>query len=959
MVKTKRVTTILKLGLCVMFAFLSLNTFAQVGQGNSGLTTVTGQIKNPLSGTIGIKFYHDFISRDEEVIDVPLLENNTFSISFTLNTSTPAYLIYNGNEVPIFLDPGDELYVNCKGDRSFAKTITFAGKGAGKSRYLKNVNDLFPEMNADYVFYEIVDRDPMSFRRYMDRMNNKMWGFYKSLSSSLKKDFSPAFHNYVKADIDYWYAYNLLRYRIENPISNGSYEPLDLPKNYYSFLNKILISNDKALTNNNYLFFIDQYIAFRNDQIDSGAEFENIEQSFEVTSPSMLVLKNPNVPPVIEQAEKGTSLKFLGKQSEEKSDVQIKDEFVSDYWYQIVSTIGEIGWVHGSGIKINSNNSTTQFPISEDSKNRNIYNLFTGRTLYFILANELYWSAERYEKEELRNKLKTYIDINPHEDYDRLLLYTLLDNSKITKLSESSVKIITGISITSDTNSDAIVSTTTTPSNNTITRNTVVTTKGNTTTTTPPRAQPRRSVKSKIYKPQEEFINIDPRPVDRPTSLSSLSGKITSPTGAKAKLVLNADPITMEEVMYEMDIKNGTFSLDLNLAQPTIGVLLYGKNKVNVYLEPGDLLQVKFSGTQFLTSLQFAGKGSAHNNYLKEQNLKFNKIDKEARKKGESLKEKDYLAYIDKTHLEKSQFLKQSRYAAQFSNEFKIYAEADIEYWSAYLKFNYIWEYPLANNMDAPMKMSDEYYSFLNTLPASVDGALPNSNYVYFLDQFFEHQSENPDNEGLNSDKLIDKYLVGEPNAYFKAKKFAIACKRGKASKEGKNIAAFIESNPYEIYNDVLRLVYNEAKGLQIGLDAPNFTLTDINGNELALSDLKGKVVYLDFWATWCSPCLQQMKNSKIWKSDFEGKDVVFVYVSLDKNIAAWEKYVKNNDVKGIHLSAGGDVYKSQIAKLYKVKKLPSYFLIDKQGKIAYKPERGKNITRVQDKIQALLYGGR
>ena len=98
------------------------------------------------------------------------------------------------------------------------------------------------------------------------------------------------------------------------------------------------------------------------------------------------------------------------------------------------------------------------------------------------------------------------------------------------------------------------------------------------------------------------------------------------------------------------------------------------------------------------------------------------------------------------------------------------------------------------------------------------------------------------------------------------------------------------------------------------------------------------------------------MKNSKSWKSRFSNDEVAFVYISLDKNKAVWERFVRNNDVKGIHLIAsGGDVYKSQIAKLYKVKKLPSYFLIDQAGKIAFKPERGKNISRVEEKIEMLL----
>ena len=119
------------------------------------------------------------------------------------------------------------------------------------------------------------------------------------------------------------------------------------------------------------------------------------------------------------------------------------------------------------------------------------------------------------------------------------------------------------------------------------------------------------------------------------------------------------------------------------------------------------------------------------------------------------------------------------------------------------------------------------------------------ANYVYFLDQFFDYQAEQIENKGLTTNELIEKYLKGESAAYFKAKKLSIACKRGKAKREGENIKSFIENNSYETYNDVLRLVYNEVKGLQVGMDAPNFTLSDIDGEEVNLSELKGKVVYL------------------------------------------------------------------------------------------------------------------
>ena len=421
--------------------------------------------------------------------------------------------------------------------------------------------------------------------------------------------------------------------------------------------------------------------------------------------------------------------------------------------------------------------------------------------------------------------------------------------------------------------------------------------------------------------------------------------------------MIYADPITFQEIVHELEVNaQNNFVLSLNLSEPIVGVFKYGKEKVNVYLEPGDLMQIKFSGNNFMHSLQFAGKGSAHNNYLKERDLRFFQMEKNARRQAESMNKNHYVSLLEKIKKDKHDFLKSSKFSSQFSERFKVFAQVDVDYWYAFLRLNYPWEFGFANNMDGAMKMPKSYFNFLQLLPISIEGALPNANYVYFLDQFFDYQAEQIENAGLTTDQLINKYLQGKPAAYFKAKKLSIACKRGKAKKEGENIKSFIENNSYEKYNDVLRLVYNEAKGLQIGMEAPNFTLFGIDGKEVKLSELKGKVVYLDFWATWCSPCLMQMKNSKSWKAKFKNKEVVFLYLSLDKNKTAWENFVRINDDQGIHLIAsGGDVYKSQIAKLYKVKKLPAYFLIDRNGKIAFKPERGKNIKRVEDKILELL----
>ena len=101
--KAFEVSSILKIFFCVSILLFFFNIHAQVEVKKNGTTKISGQIISPTSGTIGVKFYRDFISRTEEVFDIPLVDNK-FSITFQLNYSSPIFLIYNGEEIPLETD---------------------------------------------------------------------------------------------------------------------------------------------------------------------------------------------------------------------------------------------------------------------------------------------------------------------------------------------------------------------------------------------------------------------------------------------------------------------------------------------------------------------------------------------------------------------------------------------------------------------------------------------------------------------------------------------------------------------------------------------------------------------------------------------------------------------------------------------------------------------------------------
>lgn len=145
----------------------------------------------------------------------------------------------------------------------------------------------------------------------------------------------------------------------------------------------------------------------------------------------------------------------------------------------------------------------------------------------------------------------------------------------------------------------------------------------------------------------------------------------------------------------------------------------------------------------------------------------------------------------------------------------------------------------------------------------------------------------------------------------------------------------------------------NDITKFDTGSKAIDFAFTTRDGVKTKLSDYKGKVVYLDFWASWCGPCRQQMPAAKELKKHYEGKDVVFLYVSIDKDTASWEKGINAMSIEGVHTLS--PTWSGEIAKKYNIASIPAYFLIDKKGNFAAKPARPSQKEEVIKQIDALL----
>lgn len=133
---------------------------------------------------------------------------------------------------------------------------------------------------------------------------------------------------------------------------------------------------------------------------------------------------------------------------------------------------------------------------------------------------------------------------------------------------------------------------------------------------------------------------------------------------------------------------------------------------------------------------------------------------------------------------------------------------------------------------------------------------------------------------------------------------------------------------------------------------APAFTLPGDNKN-ISLKNLKGKVVYLDFWASWCDPC----RKSFVWMNDmharYDGKNFIIVAVNLDASKSDAAKFLKKVPV---NFDIAYDPEGSVAAK-YNLKAMPTSYLIDKNGQLAFahKGYREGDAKEIEKKIQQLL----
>jgi thiol-disulfide isomerase/thioredoxin len=121
---------------------------------------------------------------------------------------------------------------------------------------------------------------------------------------------------------------------------------------------------------------------------------------------------------------------------------------------------------------------------------------------------------------------------------------------------------------------------------------------------------------------------------------------------------------------------------------------------------------------------------------------------------------------------------------------------------------------------------------------------------------------------------------------------------------------------------------FAENPALSFAKRAPAFTVTALDGNKFTLDEMGGRVVLIDFWATWCGPCNEELPHMKKIAKEFAGQPLVIISVSWDSDDAKWKQFIAKNEMTWVQYRDANH----ELSQKFGINAIPHYFTIDSDG---------------------------
>jgi thiol-disulfide isomerase/thioredoxin len=460
-----------------------------------------------------------------------------------------------------------------------------------------------------------------------------------------------------------------------------------------------------------------------------------------------------------------------------------------------------------------------------------------------------------------------------------------------------------------------------------------------------------------------------------------ITGKASNFSTAKANFVniIVNDLVSGKQITYSANINsNGAYRLTFLKTGTQDVILQFNSARVLLLVSPGDHLTVNFDVLQFEHSLAFSGDNAQTNRDLKAYQSAYAADpvlayggDLKTRDKATAASETSNWPDAHKKFL-KERYDKESAFLGQYlkthtlSLVFVSWAKTDLKY--EYLKnlTRYPWMHMQYNNLSAnQFSISEGYYEFMNDSDLNDINATISSNYDPYLSEYINRF--NIRNIGIAS-KMIDVAVtvyLREPKGI--KRDIMLSRFMYKFIEQGyvEKLAPFvnkytsaidqpaIKSSIVKVYDAKMYQSANYTLAASIRINKRPEAVADSVFNRI-LNKYPGKVIYVDFWATWCIPCREEMPNSKKLQVVLTGKDVVFVYLAFQSEEKIWKATIADMGLTGEHYLLEDKDF-SALRSYFQFSGIPHYILVNKKGSVVDGDAKRPSDARLKPGIEKLI----
>lgn len=143
----------------------------------------------------------------------------------------------------------------------------------------------------------------------------------------------------------------------------------------------------------------------------------------------------------------------------------------------------------------------------------------------------------------------------------------------------------------------------------------------------------------------------------------------------------------------------------------------------------------------------------------------------------------------------------------------------------------------------------------------------------------------------------------------------------------------FLLENTYQPYSEKITKILENWNTIAPGMQVPDFGFTNVKGNEVRLSELQAKMIYIRIWATWCGPCLAEQPHWNKLMEEYDSSDIAFLSISIDNSRTPWEVMVNEKMMVGYNWFAE-NALQAEIVKHFQIIQIPRYILLDEERRI-------------------------